>query len=125
MAILYGDKVTDSMQAAIGETERRRARQVAWNETMGITPVGVQKRIKDLIEGVYDPDEAKKEQRAAQARAKYEAMPEKDLERELKQLEKQMLDAARNLEFEKAAELRDRLALLKQQLFGVALPIET
>ena len=125
MAILYADRMTDSMKAAIGETERRRARQLAWNEKMGITPVGVQKRIKDIIEGVYDPDEAKKEQRAAQARAKYDAMPEKDLERELKQLEKQMLDAARNLEFEKAAELRDRLALLKQQLFGVALPIDS
>ncbi len=125
MAILYGDTMTDSMKAAIGETERRRVRQLAWNEKMGITPVGVQKRIKDIIEGVYDPDEARKEQRAAQARAKYHSMPEKDLERELKQLEKQMLDAARNLEFEKAAELRDRLALLKQQLFGVALPIDS
>jgi excinuclease ABC subunit B len=112
------------MTGAIGETERRRNRQLAWNEKMGITPIGVQKRIKDIIEGVYDPDEAKKEQRAAQARAKYEAMPEKDLERELKQLEKQMMDAARNLEFERAAELRDRLHELKQQLFGVALPVE-
>jgi excinuclease ABC subunit B len=125
MAILYADKMTDSMTAAIGETTRRRNRQLAWNEKMGITPVGVVKRIKDMIEGVYDADEAKKEQRAAQAKAKYEAMPEKDLERELKQLEKQMLDAAKNLEFEKAAELRDRLHALKQQLFGVALPIET
>ncbi len=125
MAILYADKMTDSMTAAIGETTRRRNRQLAWNEKMGITPVGVVKRIKDMIEGVYDADEAKKEQRAAQAKAKYETMPEKDLERELKQLEKQMLDAAKNLEFEKAAELRDRLHALKQQLFGVALPIET
>jgi excinuclease ABC subunit B len=124
MAILYADKTTDSMRAAIDETERRRARQLAWNEEMGITPVGVQKRIKDIIEGVYDADDAKKEQRAAQARAKYDAMPEKDLERELKALEKQMLDAARNLEFEKAAELRDRLYQLKQQLFGVASPTE-
>ena len=124
MAILYADRITDSMQKAIGETERRRNRQLAWNEKMGITPVGVQKRIKDILEGVYDPDEAKKEQRAAQVKAKYEAMPEKDLERELKQLEKQMLDAAKNLEFEKAAELRDRLHALKQQLFGVALPVE-
>ena len=82
---------------------------------MGITPVGVQKRIKDIIEGVYDPDEAKKEQRAAQAKARYDAMPEKDLERELKQLEKQMQDAARNLEFEKAAELRDRLFELRRR----------
>ena len=91
---------------------------------MGITPIGVQKRIKDIIEGAYDPDEAKKEQRAAQAKAKYEAMPEKDMQKELKALEKQMLDAARNLEFEKAAELRDRLYALKEQMFGVALPVE-
>ncbi len=123
-AILYADRVTNSMTGAIGETERRRARQLAWNEKMGITPVGVQKRIKDIIEGIYDPDEAKKGLRAAQAKAKYQAMPEKDLERELKQLERQMLDAAKNLEFEKAAELRDRLYQLKQQLFGIALPVE-
>jgi len=85
----------------------------------------VQKRIKDIIEGVYDPDEAKKEQRSAQAKARYDTMPEKDLERELKQLEKQMQDAARNLEFEKAAEIRDRLYKLKETLFGVQLPVET
>ncbi len=124
MAILYADKVTDSMRLAIDETDRRRAKQVAWNLEMGITPIGVQKRIKDLIEGIYDPDEAKKEQRAAQAKAKYEAMPEKDMERELKALEKLMVEAARNLEFEKAAELRDRLHALKQQMFGIALPID-
>ena len=103
MAILYADTMTDSMKAAIGETERRRAKQIAWNEKMGITPSGVQKRIKDLIDGVYDADEGKKQLRAAQTRAKYESMPEKDLERELKRLEKEMLDAAKNLEFEKAA----------------------
>jgi excinuclease ABC subunit B len=125
MAILYADNMTRSMTAAIEETERRRARQVAWNEKMGITPVGVQKRIKDIIEGVYDPDEARKEQRAAQAKAKYEAMPEKDMERELKQIERAMMDAAKNLEFEKAAEMRDRLFQLRQQMFGVALPVET
>jgi len=123
MAILYADKMTDSMKAAIEETDRRRAKQVAWNLEMGITPVGVQKRIKDMIEGVYDPDEAKKVQRAAVAKAKYEGMPEKDMERELKALEKQMVEAARNLEFEKAAELRDRLHQLKQQMFGIALPL--
>jgi len=125
MAILYADTMTDSLKAAIDETERRRARQVAYNEARGITPTGVQKRIKDIIEGVYDPDEAKKEQRAAQAKARYEAMPEKDLTRELKQLEKQMQDAARNLEFEKAAEARDRLFELREKMFGVTLPVET
>jgi excinuclease ABC subunit B len=124
-AILYADTMTDSMQAAIGETERRRRKQVEWNAKMGITPQGVQKRIKDLIDGVYDADEAKKEQKAAQAHAKYERMPEKDLERELKGLEKEMQDAAKNLEFERAAELRDRLYQLREKLFGVALPTET
>jgi excinuclease ABC subunit B len=124
MAILYADTVTQSMQAAIGETERRRAKQVLYNEKMGITPIGVQKRIKDIIEGVHDADESKREQNAAKAKEKYEAMPGKDLERELKTLEKQMLEAAKNLEFEKAAELRDRLYQLKEAMFGVALPVE-
>jgi excinuclease ABC subunit B len=92
---------------------------------MGITPIGVQKRIKDIIDGVYDADAGRKELKAAQTRARYEAMAEKDLERELKLLEKQMQEAAKNLEFEKAAELRDRLFKLKEAMFGVQLPIET
>jgi len=125
MAILYGDKVTDSMRAAIDETERRRTKQREYNTAQGITPRGVEKRIKDIIDGVYDVDEGRRELKAAQAKAKYESMPEKDLEKELKLLEKQMVEAARNLEFEKAAELRDRLYQLKEQLFGVALPVET
>jgi excinuclease ABC subunit B len=108
------------MRAAIGETERRRAKQTAYNARMGITPKGVQKRIKDIIDGVYDLDEERKQLKAAQAHAKYEAMPEKDLERELKRVEREMLEAAKNLEFERAAELRDRLYQLKEKLFGVA-----
>ncbi len=124
MAILYADRMTESMKKAIGETERRRAKQVAWNEKMGITPLGVRKRIKDLIDGMYDADEGRKVMKAAQAHRRYEAMPEKDMERELKRLEKEMLDAARNLEFEKAAELRDRLFQVKQAMFGVAAPVE-
>ncbi len=120
-AILYADKMTDSMKAAISETERRRGKQIAYNERMGITPVGVTKRIKDIIDGVYDVDEERKQLKAAQAHSRYEAMPEKDLERELKRIEREMLDAAKNLEFEKAAELRDHLYRLKEKLFGVAL----
>jgi len=108
------------MKSAIGETERRRRKQIDYNEREGITPVGVTKRIKDIIDGVYDVDEERKQLKAAQAQAKYEAMPEKDLERELKRVEREMLDAAKNLEFEKAAELRDRLYQLKEKLFGVA-----
>ena len=118
-AILYGDKITDSMRKAIDETERRRNRQIAHNLEHGITPMGVQKAIKDMIDGVYDPDEEKRVMQNAKAKAEFGAMDEKSREKTLKSLEKAMLDAARNLEFEKAAELRDQLTKLKVEMFGV------
>ncbi|WP_198970298.1 excinuclease ABC subunit UvrB [Xylophilus sp. ASV27] len=122
-AILYADRVTDSMKRAIGETERRRARQLAWNEAQGITPRSIVKQVRDLIDGVYSEksgrDEALQEQAALQ-RARVEDMSEKDMGREIKRLEKQMLEHARNLEFEKAARLRDQLARLKEQAFGAS-----
>ncbi len=117
-AILYADVVTDSMRRAIGETERRRTKQVAFNAAHGIEPRGVSKRIKDLIDGVYAPDEARGQLRAAEEQARYEAMTEKELAREIKRLEKEMLEHARNLEFEKAAAARDRLLTLKRAVFG-------
>jgi excinuclease ABC subunit B len=117
-AILYGDNMTDSMKRAIDETERRRAKQIAHNEKMGITPRGVEKRIKDIIDGVYNADEARAELKEAQTRAKFEDMTEKQLAKEIKRLEKQMMDHAKNLEFEKAAQTRDQLALLRQRVFG-------
>jgi len=120
-AILYADVMTDSMKRAIGETDRRRAKQLAYNARHSITPTGVRKRIKDLIDGVYDAEQAATELRAAQAEARYEAMSEKQLAREMRALEKQMLEHARNLEFEKAAQARDRLAEMKRRVFGVAL----
>jgi excinuclease ABC subunit B len=123
-AILYADRMTDSMQRAIGEIERRRTKQIAFNLASGITPKGVQKRIKDLIDGVYDAEGAQQELREAQAEARYEAMSEKQLAREIRSLEKQMLEHAKNLEFEQAAAARDRLAELKKRVFGVALPSE-
>ncbi|MCU0898808.1 MAG: UvrB/UvrC motif-containing protein, partial [Burkholderiales bacterium] len=116
-AILYADRMTDSMKQAIGETDRRRAKQVAFNESHGITPKGVTKKVKDLIDGVYDQDEIALAH-AAEERSRYEAMSEKDAAREIKRLEKQMLEHARNLEFEKAAEVRDRLQGLKRSVFG-------
>jgi excinuclease ABC subunit B len=119
-AILYGDKMTDSMKFAISETDRRRRKQIEYNEKHGITPKGVEKRIKDIIEGIYDVDEGKKQVRAAQSKARYDSMSARDRETELKVLEKGMIDAAKNLEFERAAELRDRLFKLREQLFGVA-----
>ena len=120
-AILYADVVTDSMKRAIAETDRRRAKQVAYNRAHGITPIGVQKRIKDLIDGVYDGDGGQLDLKAAQESARYEAMSEKQLAREIKALERQMLEFARNLEFEKAAKARDRLAALRRGAFGVEL----
>ena len=119
-AILYADQATDSIRKAIAETDRRRAKQVTYNERHGITPVGVMKRIKDLIDGVYDAAEA----RVAQEEARYEAMSEKQIAREIKALEKKMLEHARNLEFEEAAAARDRLAELKKRVFGVELASE-
>jgi excinuclease ABC subunit B len=117
-AILYGDNMTDSMKRAIGETERRRTKQIAHNLAMGITPRGVQKRIKDIIDGVYNADDARAELKEAQVRAKFEDMSEKQLSKEIKRLEKQMMDHAKNLEFEKAAQTRDQLALLRERVFG-------
>ena len=118
-AILYGDKITDSMKKAIDETERRRNKQIAFNLANGITPRGVQKAIKDIIDGVYDPDEEKRVAKDAKAKREFGAMDEKSREKTLKSLEKAMLDAARNLEFEKAAEMRDQLTKLKEEMFGV------
>ena len=117
-AILYADKMTDSMRRAIGETERRRTKQVAFNEANNITPVGVKKQIRDLIDGVYKIDDAREELMAAQEQAKYEAMSEKQVAKEIKRLEKLMFEHSKNLEFEKAAQVRDQLHLLKEQLFG-------
>ena len=119
-AILYGDRVTGSMQRAISETERRRTKQIHFNEENGVVPKGVTKRIKDIIDGVYDAETAQREHKVAQQKAGYEAMSEKALTREIKRLEKEMADHARNLEFEKAAVARDELFKLKEQLFGVA-----
>jgi excinuclease ABC subunit B len=120
-AILYADAITDSMRRAIGETERRRSKQVAHNATRGITPKGVEKQVKDMIDGVYAP-QAQRTGRAAQAKTAERPLSEKDLTREVKRLEKEMLECARNLEFERAAKLRDALKALKEKLFGVTDP---
>ena len=122
-AILYADRITDSMQKAIEETERRRTRQVAHNALHHITPRSIVKRVRDLIDGVYSEKAGKEADRLAQEalqRAQVEDMSEKDMAREIKRLEKQMLEHARNLEFEQAAGLRDRLTRLKQQAFGAS-----
>ncbi|WP_114689436.1 excinuclease ABC subunit UvrB [Polynucleobacter necessarius] len=117
-AILYADKITDSMRMAMGETERRRTKQIAFNKLHGIEPKGVQKRIKDIIDGVYDVKEKRQEMQVEQERARYEDMGEKNLAAEIKRLEQQMNAEAKNLEFEKAASTRDRLTNVKEMAFG-------
>ena len=120
-AILYADRVTDSMKKAIGETERRRARQLAYNQAHGITPRGIVKQVRDLIDGVYSDkagQEALRLEQEAQRHAELDEMSEKDIAREIKRLEKRMLEHARNLEFEQAARVRDELAHLKDRVFG-------
>ncbi len=116
-AILYADRMTESMKKAISETDRRRAKQVQFNLENGITPKGVHKRIKDIIDGVYDRDEARLELKAAQNQARYDEMGTKEMTREIKTVEKAMHEAAKNLEFEKAAQLRDELRVLREKFF--------
>ncbi|MDR3322955.1 MAG: excinuclease ABC subunit UvrB, partial [Zoogloeaceae bacterium] len=119
-AILYADKITDSMQKALAETNRRREKQLAFNLQHGITPKGVVKRIKDIIDGIYNAESAQKEWKIAQQKASYETMSEKALAKEIKRLEKLMNECAKNLEFEKAAAARDELFRLKEGAFGAA-----
>ena len=119
-AILYADRMTDSMKKAIDETERRRAKQIAHNEAHGITPRSIVKKVRDLIDGVYSEKSGRESERLELDRAKVEDMSEKDISREIKRLEKQMLEHARNLEFEKAARVRDQLSILREQAFGAS-----
>ena len=118
-AILYADRITDSMRRAIDETERRRAKQIAFNTEHGIVPRGVRKRIRDLIDGVYSDKGGRDDQKLGVV-DELEELTEKDLSKRITQLEKQMLEHARNLEFEKAARVRDQLAQLREQVFGAA-----
>jgi excinuclease ABC subunit B len=120
-AILYGDRITESMRKAIDETDRRRARQIAHNQANGIVPRSVRKQIRDMIDGVAvsSQDDSSK-LKSLEAAAQVEAMSEKDLGKRIKLLEKQMLEHAKNLEFEKAARVRDQLSQLREQAFGAS-----
>jgi excinuclease ABC subunit B len=114
-AILYADQETDSMRAAIGETNRRRGKQEEFNLEHGIVPRGVVKEVRDLIDGVYEPAQA-----VHSKGTDYETMGEKQVGKEIKRLEKLMFEHAKNLEFEKAARVRDQLAVLREQVFGAS-----
>ena len=116
--IFYANRITRSMKLAMDETERRRTKQIAFNLEHGITPKGVVKRIKDIIDGVYDKDDAERERKAAQDQANYDVLSEKQLLKEMKRLEKEMHDSAKNLEFEKASDFRDQLKKLKEKFYG-------
>ena len=120
--IFYGNSITRSMKLAIDETNRRRGVQMAFNEAHGITPKGIIKRVKDMIDGVYDVEEGKRERKAAQDQANYESLSEKQIVKEMKRLEKAMHEAAKNLEFEKAAEFRDQLKNLRVKFYGAEMP---
>jgi len=116
-AILYADKVTNSMRRAIDETERRRKKQILFNKENKIVPRGVSKRIKDMIDGVYNIEIAKQHLKTEKIQARYASMSEVQLAREIKLQEKQMLKAAKNMEFEEATQHRDELKKLKDLLF--------
>ncbi|WP_291586962.1 excinuclease ABC subunit UvrB [Comamonas sp. UBA7528] len=121
-AILYADRITDSMRKAIDETERRRVKQMAHNEANGVIPQAIVKRVKDLIDGVYS-EKSGKEAKQLEVRQRQveevQELSEKEMAKEIKRLEKEMLEFARNLEFEQAARARDQLAALKTRMLGV------
>jgi excinuclease ABC subunit B len=119
-AILYADVMTESMKKAIGETERRRIKQMATNEAAGITPKGVFKQVRDLIDGVHSEKSSKAAEREELIRAQVVDMGEKDLAKEIKRLEKLMLEHAKNLQFEDAARVRDQLSRLREQVLGAS-----
>jgi excinuclease ABC subunit B len=120
-AILYAEQVTGSMQRAIGETERRRRKQMAYNETHGITPRSVQKAVQDIMEGAYagSPGTPKRYARVAEAVVEYAALSPDKLARKIKHLEQEMYKHAQNLEFEEAAQVRDQIRALRKHALGV------
>ena len=116
--IFYGNSITRSMKAAIDETNRRRIKQIQFNKDNNITPVGIKKRIKDIIDGLEDVDEHKRIQEAKKENRKYEDLSEPQILKEISKLEKVMQKFARDLDFENAAKTRDQIKFLKEKVYG-------
>jgi len=118
-AILYADNMTGSMQRAIEETDRRRERQLAHNVKHGIKPASIVKKVSDIMEAAY-PSPRSGNRKVADGKSKYEVLSPDQLMKKAAKLEKQMLKAARDLEFEQAAKLRDEIHLLRAESMGIA-----
>ena len=119
--IFYGNSITRSMKAAMDETDRRRIKQKKFNEEHNITPIGISKSIKDIIETLEDEEEFKKQKIRSKENRKYEDLTEPEIIKEIGKLEKSMQVAARNLEFESAAEIRDKVNFLKEKIYGASI----
>jgi excinuclease ABC subunit B len=122
-AILYADKVTGSMQRAIDETERRRAMQIEHNKLNGLSPVGIKKSVADIMEGAYaGQGKPKRGKKVAEGLGSYDissdAAPIGNIGKELKRLEEKMYQHARDLEFEEAAQTRDQIGKLREQMLA-------
>jgi excinuclease ABC subunit B len=121
-AILYGDRITDSMARAIGETERRRVKQQAFNEENGIVPKGLNKKVSDILQ-LGQPGNRSKGRgkgKAAESAAQYQHLTPKALDQKIRELEAQMYTHAQNLEFELAAGLRDEIHQLREQFIAIS-----
>jgi len=120
-AILYADTMTKSMQAAIKETERRREKQLQHNQQHGIVPKTIKKQVADIMEGAYGRQMQNKQKnktsQIAEPLSDYSVLSPTDVLKQIKQLEEQMLTHAQNLEFEQAAQLRDQISALREQVF--------
>jgi excinuclease ABC subunit B len=126
-AILYADRMTGSMERAIGETERRRQKQQAFNEAHGIVPQALNKKVRDILEesfsaGNAGASERKRGRKVAEEATEFAAIPAgpAEIAREISRLEGQMMEHARNLEFEQAARLRDRIGVLREQFVALS-----
>ncbi len=120
-AILYADKITGSMERAISETDRRREKQQSYNKKHHITPKGVAKAVHDILEGARSDDATKPQRllKVAEEQAYYAALPPEELAKKIKQLEREMREHAKNLQFEEAAKVRDKLKMLKEKMIGI------